>query len=274
MLHVGDRYVGARHPAHLARVAPGRVHHHLAHDVALIGDHLPLAARTLLHVRYPRTAGDRRSHVARALRERVTAAGGVHMAVPGGPGAREHALHVHERIDLLDLLRIDDLAVEADELAHARDVMEPFHLGRLERKTDAAASMPAHVLPGLLLELRVEPDPVVVDLRHVVVGDEARALARRVPRRARRELPLLHEQDVGPTFLGEVIEQPRSHHSSTDDDDSRVCLHGILRQCVPGVQAVPATAAISKHLGPSCNISRKSLELSFETHTFPRRAAR
>ena len=153
------------------------------------------------------------------------------MAVLGGPGAGEDAVHVHERIDLPDLLRVDDLAVEADELADARDVVEPLHLGRLHREPDAATAVPAHVLPGLLLELRVEPDPVVVDLRHVVVGDEARTLARRVPGRARGELPLLDQQDVGPSLLGEVVEQPHSHHSPTDDDDSRVCLHDALQRC-------------------------------------------
>ena len=246
MLHVGDRHVGPRHPAHLPRVAPGRVHHHLAHHVALVGDDLPFAVRALLQVRHPGAAGDGRAHVPRALGERVAAAGGVHVAVPGGPRAREDPLDAHERIDLPDLLRVDDLAVEADELADAGDVVEPLHLRRLEGEPDTAASVPAHVLPGLLLQLRVEPDPVVVDLRHVVVGDEARALARRVPRRAGRDLALLHEQDVGPSLLGQMVEEPGPHHSSTDDDDSRVCLHGILRQGVPGVQATPA---ISKARG-------------------------
>ena len=230
MLHVGDRHVGAGHPAHLARVAPGRVHHHLAHHGALVGDDLPLAAGTLPHVRHPGVARDGGAHVARTLGERVAAAGGIHVAVLGGPGAGEDAVHVHEGVDLPDLLRVDDLAVEADELADARHVVEPLHLGRLHREPDATAPVPAHVLPGLLLELRVEPDPVVVDLRHVVVGDEARALARRVPRRAGGELPLLHEQDVGPALLGEVVEQPHPHHSPTDDDDSRVCLHDGLRK--------------------------------------------
>ena len=209
MLHVGDRNIGARHPAHLPRVAPGRVHHHLAYDVALIGDDLPFAARALFHVRHPGAARDRRPHVARALCERVAAPGGVHVAVLGGPGAREDALHVHERIDLPDLLRVDDLAVESDELADARDVVEPLHLGRPEREPNAAAPVPAHILPGLLLELRVEPDPVVVDLRHVVVGNEARALARRVPRRARRELALLHDVS-SPFSTSRMSVQPSS----------------------------------------------------------------
>ena len=235
VFHVGDRHVGARHPADLARVAAGRVDHHVAHDVTLIGEDLPLAARTLLHVRHQGTTRDGRAHVPRAPCEGVAAAGGVHMAVPDGPRTREDPVHVHERIDLPDLLRVDDLALEADELADARDVVEPFDFRRLHREPDAAAPVPAHVLPGLLLELRVEPDPVVVDLRHVVVGDEARALARRVPGRAGSQLPLLHEQEVGPPLLGEVVEQPHSHHSPTDDDDSRVCLHGALQRCDPGV---------------------------------------
>ena len=143
-------------------------------------------------------------------------------------------LDVHERVDLLDLLRVDDLAVEADEPADARDMMEPLHLGRLQREPDAAAPVPAHVLSGLLFELGVEPDAVVMDLRHVVVGDEARALSGRVPGRARRDLALLHEQDVGPSLLGEVVEETDAHHAPTDDDDSRVCLHGALQRLDPG----------------------------------------
>ena len=229
VLHVGDGDVGARHPAHLAGVAPCRVHHHLAHDAALVGDDLPLAARTPLHVRHQGVASDGCAHVARALGERVAATGGVHMAVAGGPGTRENTVDAHERIDLPDFLRVDDLAVEADELADARNVVEPLHLGRLQRQPDAAAPVPAHVLPGLLLELRIEPDSVVVDLRHAVVGDEARALSGGMPRRSRSDLALLHEQDVLPSLLGEVVEESDAHHPPTDDDDSRVCLHGALR---------------------------------------------
>jgi hypothetical protein len=222
VLHVGDRHIGAGHLADLPRIAAGRVDHVLAQHVALVGEHLPLAAGAPLDVHDPGAAHDGRAHVARALGQGVAAPGRIDVPVVVGPGPGQDPLGGHERIDLIDFFRIDDLHLETDQLGHAGDVMEPFDLLMRAREADAAAAVPADVLAGQLLQLGIQAHAVIMDLGHVVVGDEVRALPGRVPGGAGGQLALLDQQTVGPAFLRQVVEQAGAHHPAADDHDPRV----------------------------------------------------
>ncbi len=141
------------------------------------------------------------------------------MAVVKRPGAGNDAGRIEKRVELFYLVRPDDLHAEADVVGDALQVMEPVDVLFLERDADTAGGMPADVLAGQRLELRVEPVAVGVDLRKVVVTDEARALAGRVPRRTRRELALLDEQRIFTALFGQVVEQADAHDAAADDDD-------------------------------------------------------
>ncbi len=71
MLHVGDGRIGADHLGHLARVTAGGIHHHARDDGALLGHHVPLAARSPVHRGDPVVSHDGGAEVARALGERI-----------------------------------------------------------------------------------------------------------------------------------------------------------------------------------------------------------
>src|SRR5690606_37821937 len=133
VLHVGDGYVRADHAAHLAGVPAGGVAHHLAHHGALLGVHLPLSGRAAVDGGHAVAGDDGRAHVARAARQRVAAVRRVDVSVAGGPGPGQHAVGGDERVDLADLGRVDDLAVETDEPAERGDALEPLDLGRPRR---------------------------------------------------------------------------------------------------------------------------------------------
>ena len=193
MLHVGDGNVGAHHLADLAGVAARRVHHVLADHAALVRDHFPVSGLPLLDVEHLGAGCDARAHVARALAHGIADAGRVDVAVVQRPGPRQHAVQVDPRIELTNLGGIDNLAVETHQLGDAGNMVKPVHLGLVQGEADSAAAVPAYVLAGQCLQLGVQAIAVVVDFRHVVIGDKARALSRCMPGRARRQLAFLDQ---------------------------------------------------------------------------------
>ena len=66
-------------------------------------------------------------------------------------------------------------------------------------------------------------------LGHVEGAVEMRALARRVPGRARGEFALLDQDDVRPAFERQVVEQAHAHHATADNHHTRMRLHFNLR---------------------------------------------
>jgi hypothetical protein len=168
------------------------------------------------------------AEVARTLGHGVADAGRVDVAVHRGPGAGEDAVCGEEGVDLAGALGRDDLHVEADIGRKTLDVAEPVDLLRGGGDAQAAGAVPGDVLAGQFLQLRVERVGVVVDLGHVVVADETRALAGRVPGGARGELALLDQHGVGPALQAQVIGQAGAHDAATDDADTRVALHGLF----------------------------------------------
>lgn len=173
MLHIGDRHVGSDPLIDQPGIAAARIDHMFAGDIALLGDDLPFAGRQLLHVQDPVVAFDLRAHVARALGQGIAAAGRIDMTVIQCPGGGQHTGRVDMRIDRLDLVRADHLHAEADQLGDAFDLLEIVHLRLVGGEAQPAAAMPGDILTGHRLQLGIEHVSVMVDLRHVVVGDEA-----------------------------------------------------------------------------------------------------
>jgi hypothetical protein len=190
MFHVGDRNVDPRHLGDLPSIAAGRVDDDFgAHD-ALVGDHEPVAGRRLGKPRNQCLADDRRAQILRADRHRVAQPRRVGMAVAGRIGPRDHAIGGHERVNPANLLRGNNLHVEADILRIAVDIFHPRKLALVGRQADAARPVPADILAGQLLQPGIEVVAVGVDLGEVIAAGDARALPRGVPRRARGQLVL------------------------------------------------------------------------------------
>ena len=68
-----------------------------------------------------------------------------------------------------------------------------------------------------------------VDLCHVEAADEVGDQSGGMPCRPRGQLALLDQKDVGPAFMGQVIEQADPHHTATDDYALDVVAHLLPR---------------------------------------------
>ena len=225
--HVDDRHPVVDPGRDLVAEGAGRVDHVLAGDRALLGNHLPFAARALLGVEHPVAQHDLGAAHARTLGHGVGRAGRVGVAVVGRVGARQDALDVQQRMQVLDLVGADDVHLDAEVGELALDVAEPVDLVGLGRQADRAAAVPAGRLPGLRLEGLVELHPVGVDRGHGEPANEVGNQAGRVPGRARSELTLVDQHDVGPAFLGQMVEQAGTHGAAADHHHAGMALHGI-----------------------------------------------
>ncbi len=167
------------------------------------------------------------------LHHRVAGARRVDVAVVERPGAGQHAVRRHERVDPPDLLRADDLHPEADVGGDPLDPLEVVDLELAGGEPDAARRVPAGRLPGLRLEAGVQVVAVGMDLGQVVVGDEARALAGRVPGGAGGQFALLDQDRVRPALQGEAVEQADPHDPPAHDDDACLRSHGASSEVRP-----------------------------------------
>ena len=226
VLHIRDRHVGPDPLVDLPGIAAAGIDHMLTGHGAFFRHHLPFAGGQLLDVDHPVAAFDFRAHVARALGQRVTASRRIDMPVIQGPGGGENPGRIDMREDGFDFVRPDDLHAEADQLRRALDFLEVVQLRLVHREAQPAAAMPGHILPRHGLQLRIQRVSVVMDFRHVVIGDEAGALARRVPGGAGGQFPLFDQQGVRPPLLRQMIQQAAAHHPAADNHHPRMFSHG------------------------------------------------
>ena len=227
--HVGDRHVVPGPGAHHVAVRAGGIHHVLAVDGSLLGEHAPFAIGQQLDVHHPVAAHDLGPQLAGACCHGVGDVGGCHVAVGHRPEGGLDAGGVEEGVILLDLGGSDDLALVARQPRDAVDVFQPVHFLIGAGKAQAAATMPGYGLPGQLFQLRVKLGAVEVHLGHVERAVEMRALARRMPGRTRGQFALLDQDDVRPAFKRQVVEEPHAHHATANNHNTRMRLHNDLR---------------------------------------------
>ena len=217
VLHVADRQIRADHLRHLPRKAPRSVHHDFTGDLALLGIDLPLPRGQAVDIHHTVVAHNLDAHVGRAPGHRIGQAGRVGMAVVHRPGAGNHAVDVIKRIELFNFGWVDDLHAEANVIRDALHGVEPIKISLLARDANTARGVPAHILTGLFFERGIQPITVIMNLGEVVVTDEAGALPGCVPGRARGQLALLNQHDVGFAFLSEVIRERHPHDAAPDN---------------------------------------------------------
>ncbi len=225
MQHVGDRYVVAGPGADDVAIGAGGIDHMLADDVALVGDDPPFARWKKLDVGDAGAAIDFGAELARAGRHRIGDVGGRDMAVGHGPEGGLDAEGFEEGMVLLDLAGADDLALVSGKLGNAEHIFEPVHLLIRLGDAQAAAAMPGDRLAGQFLELGIELGPVDMNLRHVERAVEMRALAGRMPGRARCQFALFDEDDIAPAFEGQMIKQADTHDAAPDHNHARMRFH-------------------------------------------------
>ena len=81
------------------------------------------------------------------------------------------------------------------------------------------------VNPGIAGETLIKRIAVALQLEDVPARREGRAVARRVPGRARCELVALGQRDVAPAFERQVIERAAADRAAADDQHPDVILH-------------------------------------------------
>ncbi len=223
--HVGDGGDVARPRGHHVAVGAGAVDHMLAIDVALVGEDAPFAVGQELDVGDTGAAVDGGTEVAGSCGHGVGHVGGRHMAIGDGAECRLDAEGLEEGMVFLDLGGADDLALVSCQLRDAVDVLKPVHFLVGGGEAEAAAGGATTRLPGELLELRIELGAVHVHLGHVERAVEVRTLSGGMPGGAGGEFALLEQNDVGPAFEGEVVEQPHAHDAASDNDHPRMRFH-------------------------------------------------
>ena len=85
--------------------------------------------------------------------------------------------------------------------------------------------MPTDVLTRKFFEPGVKCIAVMMDLGHVVIADQAGALACGMPGRAGRQLAFFNQHHISATLFGQVIQQADTHDSATHNYDTSMTVH-------------------------------------------------
>src|SRR5271155_3445667 len=140
------------HAAGLARKIAGCRDDVLADDVALVGHDLPFAAWNPLDRDHGRVAVDLSPAFARGPRKRLRQVGWLDIAVLEVLDRADDSLDVAERPDLLDLLRRQELHLDADRRGDAGVIMIFVHPVAGAGEADVRDLAQANVEAGLLFE--------------------------------------------------------------------------------------------------------------------------
>ena len=238
MDHRDGGHVQPHHGPELGGVVAGCVHDVLAHDpVAVVGalavyaagggDDLPAPVGQVVHVGDQRVPPYLAAQVAGTSGHGIGAARRVGPAVVGGVEADLDIAEVlQQRMPLADLGRTDQVRLDTDLGEHGVDVAVPVDLVVGAGQPDGSASVPAGRQPGFLLQAGVQRHRLLMDLGHVQVADEVGDQSGRVPGGSRGQLTLLQQDGVGPTLVGQVVQQSDPHGPTADDHAPRLLRHG------------------------------------------------
>ena len=125
-----------------------------------------------------------------------------------------------------DLRGAEEVALHADVLQDALDVVEPVDLVVVAGQAHRSAPVPARVHAGFLFDHLVEVGGVPVHLGHVEVAYEVGDQSCGVPCGAGGELVLLDEDGVGPAFVGEEVKEADAHGAAAYYGNSNLIAHG------------------------------------------------
>ena len=225
VLHREHRQLEPDHAPHLARPEAGRVDDVLGVDVSLVRDHPPQALTGAGEILHLGVAIDLGAELAGGAGVRVGDPRGVDMAVDEGLHAAHEALGIEERHELVRFLGTDDLRLDPEVAPFRDEPLDPLEALLRRREHDPARHVQAGCLARQLLELPVDLDRVLLELRDVGIAVDGVHASRRVPGGPGGELGAFHEHHVGPAELGEMVEDRAADHAAPDHDHARVRLH-------------------------------------------------
>ena len=213
-------HVAAEHGADLMRPVARRIDHIVAAHLALLGLDDPFAALAM-HARDRAEAHDLGAEPARAMRQSLGQLGGIDVAIGRVPQPAFEVMRFEEGIDVAHLLIGHHFETNAHMARHGGDMGELLHPLARMGQSDRPGDMVVHRIADIVAERRVEPRRIVLQRHHRPGADEVRAIARRMPGRARGQLVLFEKQTVGPAGLGQMIEHGAPDRAAANDDDPR-----------------------------------------------------
>ena len=155
-------------------------------------------------------------------------------------------------MQILDLRGADKVRFDPDEVENAVDIPKPVGLILGHGETDSPTTMPPRVKTGLLLKSSVELNAIGVHLGHVETADEVRDQTGGMPGGTGGEFVFINQNGVGPTLVGQVIEQTNAHSPTTDYHATRLILHqASAHKRFEHVVPVVGTSYSATH--PDCN---------------------
>ena len=173
---------------------------HDVRDASALGD---------AHAPHAGPAGQRRCHV-----------DGIDRAVARQPEGAEQIADLQNRVALPSLDRRQQFALELVGLCRGRCPPELDETFGRPRHSHSPAPLEAGGQTGLGLELAVEPGRILHQPGPGLGRPQLAEEARRMPRRAGRELPLLQEDDVRPPPPGQVVGGRGPDDAAPDDHDA------------------------------------------------------
>ena len=162
---------------------------------------------------------DRDAFHPRALGQRGRDVGRRGLPVGRQEGRAHNVADLHQRPEVLRLLRRQKVHFEAEGARRRRlppDLGPPFGAAG---QAQAAVAPPPRRLARLSLQAVVQSDGIAEQLGDVCRGTELSHEPRRVPGRARRQLAAFDQQHVGQPHRAQMVGDGRADDSSADDDD-------------------------------------------------------
>ena len=225
MFHRHDGNVHAGHGPHFPGPEPGRVDDVLTLDVSLVGNDGPGAVRLVHQVLDHRVHVDLGAALARSPGQRLGRAVGIDVAFVAVEQPTDDVGGVHDRAELDDLVRCQQMAVDTEHLVFCVFVSNvlPALLGC--RHLDAAGEVHADVLPADLLHLPVHRYAIGLQPRYIGIAVHGVKAAGGMPGGTGGQLLALDKYHIRPTQLGQVIEHGGPDDTAADDDDAGVGFH-------------------------------------------------
>ncbi len=137
----------------------------------------------------------------------------------------DHALDIGNGREFLDLLRSDDMGIEAHIAMLGAFGLEVIHAVRGSGKSDAANMMQPAGLARQLLQLLIELDGVALKGGDVGIGVDGMKSARGVPGGTGGQLGPFNQCDICPAQLGQMIQNGTSDDTPADHGDLDMGFH-------------------------------------------------
>ena len=218
VLHGEHRQLQTDHAPDLPRPEPARVDHHVRFDAALFGDHLPAAVRRRMQRRDPVMADYLGAADTGRFGVGVGDPGRVDMALVGVPQGADKELFLDQRVARLGLRRADQLAFQTHITGLGLCGLQKIEPVPVFRHDEPAGRVYAAGLLGDCFDLLIQTDGVVLQPGDIGVAVQGMHAAGGVPGGAGGQLLSLHQDNVLPAKLAEVIQHTATDHAAADDD--------------------------------------------------------